>query len=96
MSLGELKVKISPILLKYGVKSASVFGSVARGQENENSDIDLVVKTGKLKYGIWGFVGLKQDLEEALGKKVDLVSADAINPSLEKKIQKDLTQIYAE
>ena len=96
MSLTELKVKISPILLKYGVKSASVFGSVARGQETENSDVDLVVKTGKLKYGIWSFVGLKQDLEEVLGKKVDLVSADSINLKLAKKIEHDLTQIYAE
>ncbi len=95
MSISEIQQKINPVLLKYGVTRVSVFGSVARGQDHKNSDVDLLVKTGKLPFGIWGFVGLKQDLEEVLGKKVDLVSEDALNPMLAKKIQKDLTQIYA-
>ena len=96
MSLKEIKQKISPILFKYGVKRASVFGSVARGEDHEDSDVDLLVKLSVLPHGIWGFVGLKQDLELALGKKVDVISADAINPKLAKKIAKDLTEIYAQ
>ena len=71
MSLQEIKRKISPVLSKYGVKRAAVFGSTARGEDTVKSDIDLLVKVGQLPFGIWGFVGLKQDLEKALGKKVE-------------------------
>lgn len=85
MSIQEIRQKISPVLLKYRVKRASVFGSVARGEDNPASDVDLLVKVDSLPFGIWGFVGLKQDLEEALGKKVDVVSEGALNPKLAKK-----------
>ena len=96
MSIQEIKRKIYPVLKKYHVKRASVFGSVARDEARSDSDLDLLVKVGKLPFGIWGFVGLKQDLEDVLGKKVDIISEGALNPKLEKKIKKDLTEIYAE
>lgn len=95
MSLKDIKQKISPILLKYGVTRVSIFGSVARGKDGPESDVDLLIKTDRLPFGIWGFVGLKQDLEQVLGRKVDVISEDALNPKLAKKIQKDLIQIYA-
>ncbi len=96
MSLQEITKKISPVLKKYGVIQASIFGSVARGEDNPESDVDLLVKVGSLPYGIWGFVGLKQDLEQALGKKVDVVSAGSLNSKLAKKIQKDLREVYVQ
>ena len=95
MGIQEVSQKIRPVLIKYGVKKASVFGSVARGDDHPGSDVDLLVTVEKLPFGIWGFVGLKQDLEQALGKRVDVVSQDALNPKLAKKINKDLTEIYA-
>ena len=94
MSIQEIKQKISPVLHKYGVTSASVFGSVARGDDGPDSDVDLLVKVDVLPFGIWGFVGLKQDLEAAVGKKVDIVSENALNSRLAKKIKNDLTEIY--
>lgn len=94
MSLKEISEKINPVLLKYGVIRASVFGSVARGEDSPDSDVDLLVKVGSLPFGIWGFVGLKQDLEQALGKKVDVVSEGGLNAKLAKNIQRDLTPIY--
>ncbi len=78
----------------YGIKHAAVFGSVARGEAGPNSDVDLVVKTGKLEFGIWSFVGLKQDLEKALNKKVDVISEPAVNDKLRNKIKNDLITIY--
>jgi len=95
MGIQEVSQKIRPVLIKYGVNKASVFGSVARGDDHPGSDVDLLVTVEKLPFGIWGFVGLKQDLEQALGKRVDVVSQDALNPKLAKKINKDLTEIYA-
>ena len=94
MDTEEVKRKIVPILQRYNVMAASVFGSVARGEASPKSDVDLLVKIGKLPFGIWGFVALKQDLEEALKRKVDVVSERGINARLKKNIQKDLTPIY--
>lgn len=95
MSIQEISQKIRPVLVKYDVKRASVFGSMARGDDHEGSDVDLLVKVNSLPYGIWGFVGLKHDLEKALGKRVDIVSEDALHSKLQKKIKADLRQIYA-
>ena len=95
MDIAEVKKKITPILSSYGVERAAVFGSVARGEARDNSDVNLLVRVGKLPFGIWGFVGLHQDLERALNRKVDVVSETAISPKLAGKIQHDLTEIYA-
>lgn len=94
MSIQDLKYKITPILKQYNVLSAAVFGSFARGENHPGSDVDLLVQVGSLPFGIWSFVGLKQDLEKALGTKVDVISQSALNPKLAQKIKKDLTQIY--
>jgi uncharacterized protein len=94
MDTNEVKKKIAPVLRKYNVIAASVFGSVARGEAGADSDVDLLVKVGRLPFGIWGFVALKQDLEKALQKKVDVVSEGALNPKLRNKIKNDLTSIY--
>lgn len=94
MNIEEVKLKITPILKEYGVNKASVFGSVARGEAGPDSDVDLLVTIGHLHFGIWGFVGLKADLEKALQKKVDVISESALNPKLKEKIKGDLVSIY--
>lgn len=94
MNLEEVKLKVVPVLQRYGVISASVFGSVARGEARPDSDVDMLVKVGDLKFGIWGFIALKQDLEDVLNKKVDVISEAALNPKLRGKIQNDLRTIY--
>ena len=55
MSIIEIKRKITPVLKEYGVTQASVFSSVARSQETEESDVDLLVRVDNLPFGIWGF-----------------------------------------
>lgn len=47
MNISELQKQISPILQTYGVKRAAVFGSVSRGEDKPDSDVDLLVKLGK-------------------------------------------------
>lgn len=94
MSTEEVKERIAPILRQYNVIAASVFGSVARGEASAESDVDILVKVGKLPLGIWGFIAFKQDLEKVLGRKVDLVSEGAINARLKNNIKKDLVSIY--
>ncbi len=93
MNIDEIKVKINPILKKYGVKSASIFGSVARGENKSDSDIDMIVAIEK-NIGVYEFVALKHELEDMLGKEVDLVSRGSINKYIGPYIEKDIVNIY--
>ena len=92
MTLQTVKVKIVPILKKAGVKRSAIFGSVARGEAKKNSDLDLLVEMKKSST-LFDFVGLKQELEETLGQKVDLVSFAAVHPKLKTFIERDLVKI---
>ncbi len=64
-----------------GVGSLALFGSVARDEATERSDVDLLVDFKK-PTGLFGFVGLRLRLEELLGHRVDLVPRDGIKPRL--------------
>jgi uncharacterized protein len=68
-----------------GVKSLAIFGSVARGDETENSDIDILVEFDKT-IGLFEFIRLKHYLEEMTGYRVDLVTPDALHPALRDSI----------
>ena len=96
MSIAELKEKISPILRAYGIKKASVFGSVSRGDDRPDSDVDLLVELGPRIMGLIEYIGLKHKLEDILGKDVDLVSEGSINRHLEPYIRPELKTIYEE
>ena len=91
--LSKIKEKTLPIFIKYGVSQAAVFGSVARGEDTSDSDVDMIVSIKK-KIGVYEFVALKDELENALGKKVDLVSKGTINKYIRPYIEKDIVNIY--
>lgn len=71
------------------VKSIYLFGSVARGEERPNSDIDvLVVFEGTSTFD--GYMDLKFFLEELLERKVDLITEAGLRPELKKSVHEDL------
>lgn len=74
-SIEEIKNRLAPLFKDYGAKSASLFGSYARGEATENSDIDLYVNRGDSKRlrGL-GVVGLREDIISVLGKPVDMIT----------------------
>ena len=83
-SLEKIKVKIIRILKKNKIKRAGIFGSYARGEQKENSDIDILVEPSK---GMgFKFAGLEIQLAKALNRKVDLVSYNGISPYLKDRI----------
>ena len=90
--LQKLKPKIVFILKKNGVLKAGIFGSYARGEQTRKSDIDILIKV-KRKTGLFRFVGIKQELEQRLGKKVDLLTYESIHPYLKKGITKNEVRI---
>jgi len=72
-------------LESFGVSSLSIFGSFARGDDQADSDIDLLVEFNKPN-GLFEFIRLKTYLEELLGRPVDLVTPDALKPQLRERI----------
>lgn len=87
-SIAKLK-ELKPILKdKYKVKKIGIFGSFARKEETENSDIDILVEFSE-DIG-WEFIDLKNFLEKKLDRKVDLVTLEAIKPELKENILKEV------
>lgn len=91
-TLNQIKEKALPILQEAGVTRSAIFGSYVRGEEKSDSDIDMLVDFPRGK-GLFEFVGLVQQLEEALGKKVDLVTYKSLHPLLKERILAEQVQI---
>ena len=73
---------------KYQIKSLGIFGSVARGEINKKSDIDIVVETSEPN--IFLIVEIKEELEKQLNQHVDIIrKRERMNPFLKKRIEKD-------
>ena len=87
-NINKIKQKILPILQDYEVKRVALFGSCVQGEMGEDSDIDILVDI-KADISLLDFVGLKQKIEEVLGRKVDLVEYDTLKPLLREKILKE-------
>ncbi|PIR87867.1 MAG: hypothetical protein COU10_02290 [Candidatus Harrisonbacteria bacterium CG10_big_fil_rev_8_21_14_0_10_45_28] len=85
MDIKEIKEKAIPILRHSGVMRAGIFGSAARGEMDEKSDIDFLIKLPD-SASLFDFIGIKQDLEEVFGRRVDLVGYEAIKPLLKERI----------
>jgi len=75
------------------VKRVQVFGSFARNEANEKSDIDLII-TMDYPVGLLKLAGYKIDLEFLLNSKVDLATEPSISPDFREIIQKDLKTVY--
>src|SRR5512139_2815909 len=73
---------------RYPIRRLALFGSWARGDAQEKSDVDILVEVGP-SIGI-RFVELAEELERALGRHVDLVSSRAIKPAYWKRIEPEL------
>jgi predicted nucleotidyltransferase len=88
----ETKTKIIEILHKHQVKRASLFGSVVRGEDTEDSDIDLLVEFDGRK-SLLDLVGLKLDLEDTLQREFDVLTYDSLHPLLKDRILKEQVAI---
>lgn len=90
--LTEITEKIVPILREHNVVRAGLFGSVVRGENVSDSDIDLLVDIGP-RISLLEFIGLKQQLEDVLMSSVDLVQYKTIKPALKKHILEEEVRI---
>ncbi len=94
-NLDEIKSKISSIrnnlVLKYHLKNIAIFGSFSRNEQNENSDVDIMVEFSE-PVGV-EFIDLANELERTLQRKVDLVSKNGIKEKYYKVIKSDLSYV---
>jgi len=91
-TLDSIKETVIPILKEAGVTRSSLFGSYVRGEEENDSDIDILVEFPRGKT-LLDLVRLERKLKEALGKEIDVLTYKSISPLLKEYIQRDQVQI---
>ncbi|KKU87422.1 hypothetical protein A3A64_00460 [Candidatus Gottesmanbacteria bacterium RIFCSPLOWO2_01_FULL_48_11] len=85
--------EIIPILKRYKVRKAAFFGSLVDGRFTQTSDVDVLVLPPE-HMSLLDFVGLKQDIEDRIGKEVDLVSYNGLSPYLKDTILSEQRVFY--
>lgn len=93
MNLTEAeKNKIIDICKRNDISYCAMFGSFARGEGRADSDIDLLVRFSKPKGFEW--VSAALEIEDEIGRKVDLVTEAGLNPYIRDRVLKDLLVLY--
>ena len=77
-TIEELRQRIIPIAQKYEIPAVYIFGSYARGDAAENSDVDVLIQRKGSKIIGWTIGALYEDLGECLNKRVDLVTLETL------------------
>jgi predicted nucleotidyltransferase len=92
-TIDELKSLVAPVAEKYGVAKVYIFGSVARGDNDEESDYDFCIELGKID-SLLVMGGFYMDLMDAVGGEIDLVSTRSVRPEFLNRIMKESVILY--
>ena len=90
--LHEKRDEVLRIAAKHGAYNVRVFGSVARGEAGPNSDIDLLIEKGSTTSS-WFPAGLVLELEEILGRRVEIVTEKALNRHLRDRVLQEAVSL---
>lgn len=102
-TIEDLRKYITPIAQKYKLNAVYLFGSYARNEATEDSDVDILIdRTGSKIKGMFDMGGLYNDLCEGIGKKVDLVTTQALDqqstkmrtPWFVESVKAEMVKIY--
>lgn len=93
MIISQIQEKTLPIFNEYGISYAGVFGSVSRGEERQDSDVDLLVRFSK-PMGMFSYMKFIRSLESAIGRKVDVVTDKSLNKFVRPFVEKEIKTIY--
>ncbi len=86
--LDRLRSDAPALRRRYSVKSLAVFGSIARGDDRDGSDVDVLVTfEGRATFD--NFMGLKLDLEDLLERRVDLLTPRCLRPEMRAEIDRE-------
>ena len=90
-----IQEKIRPVLQEAGISRAGLFGSCARGEMNEASDVDILVEFDRDQdMSLLDFIGIEHEIEDVLGREVDLVEYHLLKPRIKDKILRQEVRIY--
>lgn len=87
-----LRQRLPKLTQEYNISYLGIFGSYVRGEQKEDSDLDILVEFSK-EPDLLEFIGLKQELSEILGVEVDLVMKNALKPRIGKRILEEVVQV---
>ena len=90
--LRSKRQEILRIASDHGAKDVRVFGSVARGEVNPDSDLDLLVRL-EPGYSLLDLIAIKQDLEDLLSCEVDVVTEAALSPYIREQVLQEATTL---
>ncbi len=88
----SISKKVISVLKNHRAVRAGFFGSAATGRFTSKSDVDILVELPK-NISLLGYAAIKNELEDKLGRKVDLVEYDAIKPQIRESIMKEQVRI---
>ncbi len=88
----SLREEILKIAANHGAYNVRVFGSVARGEAREDSDVDFLVEI-ESKRSLFDYIALMQDLSELLGRKVDIAEPDNLHELIREKVLREATAL---
>ena len=92
-TMEEIREKSIPLAKQYGVKRLGLFGSYARGEARDDSDLDFLIHTGKMR-GLLQYMGFVLDLEDAFGCHVDVVTDGIEDQAFLNAIKRDEVILY--
>jgi predicted nucleotidyltransferase len=91
--IGDKRDDIIALAYKHGASNVRVFGSVARGEATEDSDIDFLVDWDYERISSWGGAGLYIELEDLLGHKVDIGTESQLRPRIRERVLKECVRL---
>lgn len=94
LTIQQIKDTVTDYFKDKPVKEVYLFGSYARGEAKEGSDIDLGVVIERSNLNLWQYVKLAAELEERLKAKVDLVQIDLMHSWVKREFEKEKIGIY--
>lgn len=89
---GTVDKRLDFLKANFNVEKIGVFGSVARGDNDEASDVDMLVKLSE-PIGIFKFIKLEEYLSQLIGNKVDLVTQQALKPAIKESIMQEVVYV---
>ncbi len=91
--LKKLEANLPEIRERFGIETIGIFGSVSRGEDTDTSDIDILYTFQKGKSSFRNYAGVVDFLEELLGREIDFVSLECLNPNLKPYVEPDIILI---
>ena len=92
-TIDEIKEKTIPIALTYGIQSLSLFGSYARNEADDSSDVDICIEKGSLR-SLLQYFAFVNDLEKSLNCHVDVITTDIEDKLFLQEILKERILLY--